>query len=159
MVGELIFLYQLQMIFIFTPVFYFYQWYSLENTWICWIYILKFWQNWIEDDLKQCSNFFLKHFEHSVFIIKSSLLWTINHWPISLESMQLQKLHAVIFTFSLQPENLLYTKKGPDGVLKLTDFGFAKEIHTIKSLQTPCYTPYYVGKFFFIVSLYGQNLN
>lgn len=52
--------------------------------------------------------------------------------------------HILVSFF--QPENLLYTKKGPDGVLKLTDFGFAKEIHTIKSLQTPCYTPYYVGK-------------
>ena len=33
------------------------------------------------------------------------------------------------------------------GVLKLTDFGFAKETHTRDTLQTPCYTPYYVGKF------------
>ena len=32
------------------------------------------------------------------------------------------------------------------GVLKLTDFGFAKETHTRDTLQTPCYTPYYVGK-------------
>lgn len=55
-------------------------------------------------------------------------------------------LHSVnIAHRDLKPENLLYTKKGPDGVLKLTDFGFAKEIHTIKSLQTPCYTPYYVA--------------
>ena len=31
-------------------------------------------------------------------------------------------------------------------VLKLTDFGFAKEVNPLqKSLQTPCYTPYYVG--------------
>ena len=33
-----------------------------------------------------------------------------------------------------------------DGVLKLTDFGFAKETLTRDTLQTPCYTPYYVGK-------------
>ena len=33
-------------------------------------------------------------------------------------------------------------------VLKLTDFGFAKEIGQVKTLQTPCYTPYYVGKNF-----------
>ena len=46
-----------------------------------------------------------------------------------------------------QPENLLYSKKTSDGILKLTDFGFAKEIFNAKSLQTPCYTPYYVGKF------------
>ena len=32
------------------------------------------------------------------------------------------------------------------GVLKLTDFGFAKETLTRDTLQTPCYTPYYVGK-------------
>ena len=31
------------------------------------------------------------------------------------------------------------------GVLKLTDFGFAKETLTRDTLQTPCYTPYYVG--------------
>ena len=35
------------------------------------------------------------------------------------------------------------------GVLKLTDFGFAKETHIRDTLQTPCYTPYYVGKPFF----------
>ncbi len=31
------------------------------------------------------------------------------------------------------------------GILKLTDFGFAKETLTRDTLQTPCYTPYYVG--------------
>jgi mitogen-activated protein kinase-activated protein kinase 2 len=45
----------------------------------------------------------------------------------------------------LKPENLLYSKPGSDGVLKLTDFGFAKEVGTQKTLQTPCYTPYYVA--------------
>ncbi|KAK7503455.1 hypothetical protein BaRGS_00005376 [Batillaria attramentaria] len=45
----------------------------------------------------------------------------------------------------LKPENLLFTKKTADAVLKLTDFGFAKEISAHKSLQTPCYTPYYVA--------------
>uniref|UniRef100_A0A1I8HAR4 non-specific serine/threonine protein kinase n=1 Tax=Macrostomum lignano TaxID=282301 RepID=A0A1I8HAR4_9PLAT len=45
----------------------------------------------------------------------------------------------------LKPENLLYTSSGPDGALKLTDFGFAKEVGVNKSLQTPCYTPYYVA--------------
>lgn len=43
---------------------------------------------------------------------------------------------------------MLFTKKTADGILKLTDFGFAKEITShVKSLQTPCYTPYYVGKY------------
>ncbi|XP_056129143.1 MAP kinase-activated protein kinase 2b isoform X2 [Lampris incognitus] len=45
----------------------------------------------------------------------------------------------------IKPENLLYTSKMPDALLKLTDFGFAKEITTLNSLATPCYTPYYVA--------------
>ena len=63
----------------------------------------------------------------------------------------------------LKPENLLYSRKGKNpeskknlvkssglfsddlGVLKLTDFGFAKETHIQNTLQTPCYTPYYVA--------------
>ncbi|KAF2883016.1 hypothetical protein ILUMI_23154 [Ignelater luminosus] len=45
----------------------------------------------------------------------------------------------------LKPENLLYTKEGPLGILKLTDFGFAKETLSKDTLQTPCYTPYYVA--------------
>lgn len=45
----------------------------------------------------------------------------------------------------LKPENLLYTKKAPLGILKLTDFGFAKETLVKDTLQTPCYTPYYVA--------------
>ena len=35
----------------------------------------------------------------------------------------------------------------PAGVIKLTDFGFAKETFAQDTLQTPCYTPYYVGKY------------
>lgn len=45
----------------------------------------------------------------------------------------------------LKPENLLYTKPDDEGILKLTDFGFAKETNLQKSLQTPCYTPYYAA--------------
>jgi len=45
----------------------------------------------------------------------------------------------------LKPENLLYTRKDNLGILKLTDFGFAKETLTRDTLQTPCYTPYYVA--------------
>merc|ERR1712018_676043 len=46
----------------------------------------------------------------------------------------------------LKPENLLYSSKDSNlGVLKLTDFGFAKETHVRDTLQTPCYTPYYVA--------------
>ncbi|KAF6041032.1 MAPKAPK2 [Bugula neritina] len=53
--------------------------------------------------------------------------------------------HLDIAHRDLKPENLLYTKKGPGAVLKLTDFGFAKYTGSDKSLTTPCYTPYYVA--------------
>ena len=46
----------------------------------------------------------------------------------------------------VKPENLLYSSKEPNAVLKLTDFGFAKLTTKDNSLNTPCYTPYYVGK-------------
>ncbi|GBP88760.1 MAP kinase-activated protein kinase 2 [Eumeta japonica] len=46
----------------------------------------------------------------------------------------------------IKPENLLYTSMAPNAVLKLTDFGFAKEtLSQADTLQTPCYTPYYVA--------------
>lgn len=46
----------------------------------------------------------------------------------------------------LKPENLLFTTKDDDAVLKLTDFGFAKEGNNEQlPLNTPCYTPYYVA--------------
>ncbi|XP_067129131.1 MAP kinase-activated protein kinase 2 [Centruroides vittatus] len=45
----------------------------------------------------------------------------------------------------LKPENLLYSTPDQIAVLKLTDFGFAKETTNFHSLQTPCYTPYYVA--------------
>jgi serine/threonine protein kinase len=45
----------------------------------------------------------------------------------------------------LKPENLLYTSSASNAILKLTDFGFAKETHIKDTLQTPCFTPYYVA--------------
>lgn len=45
----------------------------------------------------------------------------------------------------VKPENLLYSCKGPTAILKLTDFGFAKLTTSVNSLNTPCYTPYYVA--------------
>jgi mitogen-activated protein kinase-activated protein kinase 2 len=42
----------------------------------------------------------------------------------------------------LKPENLLYTSKDCDAIIKLTDFGFAKETYVKDTLMTPCYTPY-----------------
>lgn len=47
----------------------------------------------------------------------------------------------------MQPENLLYSKPQPEGMLKLTDFGFAKrtDVSAVRPLETPCYTPYYAA--------------
>eukprot|EP00800_Vazella_pourtalesii_P011551 TRINITY_DN2780_c0_g1_i1.p1 TRINITY_DN2780_c0_g1~~TRINITY_DN2780_c0_g1_i1.p1 ORF type:complete len:365 (-),score=13.98 TRINITY_DN2780_c0_g1_i1:218-1312(-) len=44
----------------------------------------------------------------------------------------------------LKPENLLFASRDDESLLKLTDFGFAKICKGL-SLQTPCYTPYYVA--------------
>jgi mitogen-activated protein kinase-activated protein kinase 2 len=43
----------------------------------------------------------------------------------------------------LKPENLLLSTNDENAVLKLTDFGFAKEV--LLGLKTPCFTPYYVA--------------
>lgn len=42
---------------------------------------------------------------------------------------------------------ILFAITGSNGILKLTDFGFAKEVSQKAPLKTPCFTPYYVGKF------------
>ncbi|KAM4588826.1 MAP kinase-activated protein kinase 2 [Odontesthes bonariensis] len=58
----------------------------------------------------------------------------------------IQFLHAInIAHRDVKPENLLYSTKRPSALLKLTDFGFAKETTSHNSLDTPCYTPYYVA--------------
>ncbi len=59
----------------------------------------------------------------------------------------IQHLHGMNLAHrDLKPENLLFQDKSNNSNLKLTDFGFCKET-TTKTLQTPCYTPYYVGKY------------
>uniref|UniRef100_A0A4W4GFZ0 non-specific serine/threonine protein kinase n=1 Tax=Electrophorus electricus TaxID=8005 RepID=A0A4W4GFZ0_ELEEL len=58
----------------------------------------------------------------------------------------IQYLHNMnIAHRDIKPENLLYTSKDSNAILKLTDFGFAKETSLHNPLQTPCYTPYYVA--------------
>ncbi|XP_074165109.1 MAP kinase-activated protein kinase 2 [Sminthopsis crassicaudata] len=58
----------------------------------------------------------------------------------------IQYLHSInIAHRDVKPENLLYSSKRPNAILKLTDFGFAKETTSHNSLTTPCYTPYYVA--------------
>lgn len=57
-------------------------------------------------------------------------------------------LTVSLFIFCyLKPENLLYTDHSENALLKLTDFGFAKETTAGLDLKTPCYTPYYVGMY------------
>lgn len=50
--------------------------------------------------------------------------------------------HINSYTFKLVT---FFFLTGPNGILKLTDFGFAKEVSQKAPLKTPCYTPYYVG--------------
>lgn len=64
---------------------------------------------------------------------------------VRMISLALKHLHSMNLAHrDLKPENLLYADKSPNSLLKLTDFGFAKETTSV-SLQTPCYTPYYVA--------------
>ena len=44
----------------------------------------------------------------------------------------------------VKPENFLFATKEENSILKLTDFGFAKNYHE-SHLTSPCYTPYYVA--------------
>ncbi|VDL18469.1 unnamed protein product [Hymenolepis diminuta] len=55
----------------------------------------------------------------------------------------------------LKPENLLFESDAPDATLKLTDFGFAKEISEF--LKTPCFTPYYVAPEVLSSAAYDQQ--
>jgi len=65
---------------------------------------------------------------------------------VRMISSALYHLHTMnVAHRDLKPENLLYVSEAPNALLKLTDFGFAKETVAGPELQTPCYTPYYVA--------------
>merc|ERR1711976_365571 len=72
---------------------------------------------------------------------------------IRMIAKALYHLHKELGTAhrDLKPENILLTKDfepGKSGMIKLTDFGFAKEAissNKTKALATSCYTPYYVA--------------
>jgi serine/threonine protein kinase len=62
----------------------------------------------------------------------------------------------------LKPENLLLSSKEPDAVVKLADFGFAKEVANDYSLSAILGTPAYMGKrtsLSFLLSLYSLSLH
>ncbi|CAF4060773.1 unnamed protein product [Rotaria sordida] len=66
---------------------------------------------------------------------------------ISMLVQAVAHLHSMDMAHrDLKPENLLFTSKENDAILKLTDFGFAKEGNNeLDPLITPCYTVYYVA--------------
>ena len=57
----------------------------------------------------------------------------------------------------LKPENILLSGDGDDAVLKLTDFGFAKQASEGQSLQTACFTPYYAAPEVLTPGLYDKS--
>jgi hypothetical protein len=86
-----------------------------------------------------------------------------------LQTLNMQKSVILILQYFILSLSLIlfYTFTDQTGILKLTDFGFAKETFSKDTLQTPCYTPYYVGKYVFntehqcsfllIISSFWQN--
>lgn len=55
-------------------------------------------------------------------------------------------LHSIgVVHRDLKPENLIYDKPGPEGELKITDFGLAKYRSANQRMQTACGTPGYVA--------------
>jgi len=59
-----------------------------------------------------------------------------------LEALDYMHTNRVVHR-DLKPENLLLNTTDANAIIKLTDFGFAKEVNL--GLVTPCYTPYYVA--------------
>lgn len=91
-----------------------------------------------------------------IFYMLSELQFFFFHFFLFIRTEAAQIMHEICVAVKylhdlniahrdLKPENLLYTSPAASAVLKLTDFGFAKETFTKDTLQTPCYTPYYVA--------------
>ncbi len=59
----------------------------------------------------------------------------------------------------LKPENLLFNTTGPDGVIKVTDFGLSKFSEAGNRLQTACGTPGYVAPEVLEQSGYGSAVD
>ena len=79
-----------------------------------------------------------------VFIDTTSAIFCKSFNQLYIRSFH-HRYWLTFFSFP-QPENLLFLNRTDNAILKLTDFGFAKETTSSLSLQTPCYTPYYVGE-------------
>lgn len=84
---------------------------------------------------------------HNMDIAHRDVKVPLLHWERKKEFLAECIVLNLSLSCTLQPENLLYTTKESNATLKLTDFGFAKETTLHNSLQTPCFTPYYVGEF------------
>ena len=62
--------------------------------------------------------------------------------------MMLQRLLLLIFHITastLQPENFLFSEKGPKAVLKATDFGLSRFFVELNQLNEVVGSPYYVA--------------
>ena len=51
----------------------------------------------------------------------------------------------LLFTYFLQPENLLYADPSENAVLKIADFGLSKMLQDQVNTDTICGTPGYCG--------------
>lgn len=63
-----------------------------------------------------------------------------------------------VFIIEIQPENLLLTTNGPDGLLKLADFGISR-ILTDKELNTICGTPIYMAPEIWRMEPYNEKVD
>jgi len=59
----------------------------------------------------------------------------------------------------LKPENLIYSSRAADAMLKVTDFGLAKYLRSQESMRTPCGTPGYVAPEILKSEAYGPAVD